>query len=762
MGPCRKNPCSFAILFALILGIGHPVFSAEALYLQLGSPGSAGVIVGDETAFLVDGGKSGALTTAEFLDEKSLMEYLEEKSIRNLVVSCSHPHSDHAGGLRDLIASEAFADSSFQSIVFVDSGISVGKRLYDDLLKAHPALANVATHVDATNKNAYADPALRGLVAAETNLDVWNFEYQPRQVAHEHGKTIISQFLLEDSESGDSTLLVDFDDADNELIAKWSDAFPEDRQGARNLVVVSPHHNSDKSNIAPILRHMRKGSKDAVVFSVNSSNMYRHPGPRNWLKWIDHLGLPNVHVTGGSGNVFISSHGVKPVEVTSFSSIIENVILPLASNAQMMRRRREEKLSQQSAELKDDFALDNYRFDIGVCSHLASLYSASSSGTLDKSLLEPPVRATPGTKKVAIAGNGARSRIEAGDSSRRISGSGGYKQLKGLSPGGDPASPRLERYERSTKGLPIFGGVVFGNVVQLRDDEQFLSAKIEFELIEGYEEEEVIVPSIKITTDGRMGQRTYSFEHMTVTELWCAYHILQPKDDWNAEYGVLADEVDIAGKMPGESGAKAWGFGIHPAISNTLLARDAMLLDMAPGFAATSKLEDDLSNALRELVSKRMLSYQWTDTKFNVTGQTPTRMAIINSGFPLDLRFRCWQTTLANEIASELALIGFETRSPILVVSGFLLGLFDFVSEKGPTESVWQDDDRLLQIEELFPPAERLGSLARTLAVLRIAIDNNIDLPALPAKLDDPVLQAVIPEMTMDEVNKYLTGLRRQ
>jgi hypothetical protein len=132
---------------------------------------------------------------------------------------------------------------------------------------------------------------------------------------------------------------------------------------------------------------------------------------------------------------------------------------------------------------------------------------------------------------------------------------------------------RSERMNRIQKISPMqsgFGGVILGNhpVRAPRVD------KAEFR----FDKEQA---AIHVTA----GNQNAVLRGLTRTELWSAYQFLRPNKDLGtlgAERGDLG-LVGIAKNNIGVDGS--WDFGVHPAIANTLLARDAMGLDMVISLA---------------------------------------------------------------------------------------------------------------------------------------------------------------------------------
>ena len=170
-------------------------------------------------------------------------------------------------------------------------------------------------------------------------------------------------------------------------------------------------------------------------------------------------------------------------------------------------------------------------------------------------------------------------------------GSGGI--VKPSRPGGG------RRFSLGLRIRPIFGGIMIGNEVS--EAPKALGAKISLNKTLG-------APVLEIKIEGEKGREDVRFEDMTSTELWCAYRFVQPDklmtDRFDAQRGECG-LVGMSGKLSG-----GWRFGIHPAVADTILARDAMRLDMAP-----AKPNPPIIKIPPEIT---WTNYQWSDTKSRI------------------------------------------------------------------------------------------------------------------------------------------------
>lgn len=91
----------------------------------------------DKIAFIIDGGRTGALNEPRAPGRRALEE-LVERGVRRLVVTCTHEHLDHAQGLVELLTEGSFP--AFAELHVVDGGVKGARRLDRAFAEAHPEL----------------------------------------------------------------------------------------------------------------------------------------------------------------------------------------------------------------------------------------------------------------------------------------------------------------------------------------------------------------------------------------------------------------------------------------------------------------------------------------------------------------------------------------------------------------------------------------------------------------------------------------------
>lgn len=123
--PKLKGKSRILLPWALIILIWvfapDGVNAQRAEFLSLDSEGSSSVYTDLQraTALLLDGGRKGSLVRPR-LDGKPVLAALLDRGMKHLVITCSHPHDDHAAGLLEIIDKDSNV-TKFESVVFVDS-----------------------------------------------------------------------------------------------------------------------------------------------------------------------------------------------------------------------------------------------------------------------------------------------------------------------------------------------------------------------------------------------------------------------------------------------------------------------------------------------------------------------------------------------------------------------------------------------------------------------------------------------------------------
>jgi len=279
-------------------------------FLDLRGPGTAIVAIDDsgKTAYIIDGGKSGNRgISGALLDGHHLLDALLQRKIERVVITCSHPHSDHLDGLLELVRDPKMGDPQFREVHFVDSDYPAESRLFESYQERWPP-GQIPDRVVAYHSARGVD-ALGLLTGPDARVVAHNFRYDPPEAAaHPHGRCVITQMELR--RGGETTHVVDFDDANDGLVRQWAEWAKADPAARRPGVIVLPHHGSAHSDITPLLDESIRPR--SAVITVNPDNQYRHPGPGTLRDLVRSLGPENVHFTGRSADIKLDERGMAP------------------------------------------------------------------------------------------------------------------------------------------------------------------------------------------------------------------------------------------------------------------------------------------------------------------------------------------------------------------------------------------------------------------------------------------------------------------
>lgn len=290
-------------LFVILIACGH-IGAQEITFLALNRPGQGSIAIDHQkhTAYITDLGKAGDGNKA-FLDQKPLLDRLAELGVSNLVFTCSHPHSDHMGGIRALFEQPSvfFTDESrtvarFDSITVIDDEMPKGESLFNILTQSLGKNTLLRTrHISAQNHNVFADISHEG-----DDIFIENIPYSAREGASGHGRSVVTHVVL-----GGNYSTVDFDDADSEVVHDSISKLSSKRIDS----FVVPHHGSAFHDIAPILALEPKPT--SAIIAVNARNPYGHPAPEILLQLMNSLGPGNVYFTGSVDQVTVTPNGIQ-------------------------------------------------------------------------------------------------------------------------------------------------------------------------------------------------------------------------------------------------------------------------------------------------------------------------------------------------------------------------------------------------------------------------------------------------------------------
>jgi hypothetical protein len=300
-----------AIFSILTVLFAASAWCQEVHFLAIQGDGTASVILDRQTAtaYINDGGRAGSRGIAGArIDGEPVLQYLQRHQITRLVISCSHPHSDHMGGLEPAIKGDSIL--RFKQLAFVD-GIVPGSvdargkeilRLQDIFISMH------GNNVAKEKLIKQLEPAIDAdrfaeLDLASPSVTVSNYKYKPDLIGSDvHDAAVIVETRV-GADAASTKSIVDFDDASSTLIKHWA----AERGDVPVNVVVMAHHGSKYNDMSPVLKKLKPGEGD-VIFSVNDGNQFLHPSPKALNAAIEAVGVDHVHITRSSEgeNVVIS------------------------------------------------------------------------------------------------------------------------------------------------------------------------------------------------------------------------------------------------------------------------------------------------------------------------------------------------------------------------------------------------------------------------------------------------------------------------
>ena len=299
-----RYPALPLFLLGFLLVCGHVLYAGELTYLALQKEGQASIAIDEKkgAAYIIDLGRGGDGDQI-LIDNLPILDKLEQLKVKDITFICSHPHSDHMGGIRALFRQprlffrdEALTDPRFASITLVDDGVF--NTLYRELQRSFAGNTRIRiNHASATNRNAF-----EGISTVADDVHIETIPYRVAGKPGAHGRAVVTRIRL-----GQKHTIVDFDDADSAVILKVVNTLKARGETKINTVITA-HHGSRYHEIAPVIDELHP---DRAIIPVNPSNRYGHPAPPILRYLMVNLGKKNVIFTGSSQNVVLDDNGVK-------------------------------------------------------------------------------------------------------------------------------------------------------------------------------------------------------------------------------------------------------------------------------------------------------------------------------------------------------------------------------------------------------------------------------------------------------------------
>ena len=735
----------------------------EVYYLALQAEGTASVIIDRAAAvgFVTDAGRRGQGGMAGGrIDGRTVLDYLKDNQVQRLVLTCSHPHRDHAGGLEELVRDSRILD--FDEITFVDNSYAstTGKSgLYDIFLQTvgrdvDPARAR---YFSARNRDAFTE-----ISATTRSVKPGNYVYDPESIGQgPHDQSVITQYDVIDGSR--RRRVVDFDDASSRLIRHWANGQPP--QMANVLIV--PHHGSSRNDLSPVLDNIDRHGLEDVVITVNRHNRYGHPAPGVLRSLVERLGPDHVYVTDSEmgENVRIAPGGVTYQETDAeprvrLGSFIEAQIQRYEADYRAMLQKASAAVGERvvvrngsSDELADGLVRAGL-FGPGDASRFRRLTQALTDLAHTRDLVERTnhhrgdlltrmaqglvplvLSSSSGTVSSHTAAMGISRWLDmVGDDleSAEPAASGSYRDLRAV---------RFGNLVQS--GIPRWGGIVFGNSSFYHGLEpqslDFVEVSPAFEETPSPGAAGAIVLRFSLE-DGS----TVEYAGLTPDELWSAYNFVQPI--LRTEHGerLPRGASGLIGISDRQEEGTIWTFAIHPAVAGGALARDAMRLDM---LIAGARRVGELG-ALDTIPwsDLEFFTYQWSDAPARIS-TTDGRLLVTPAEGPescmLRARLVAWEPpewldldrgdgSIVREVTRRLLERGLAPSERSV------RGVTEEIEREleAAASSSWDLNRHMVDICRHFDAAGSMDRLARVISVLNWFVEATAGpLPPLPGSL---------------------------
>lgn len=224
----------------VLSGKGATVSDDSVSFIDVGQ-GNSALAISSGHAMLIDGGETDK--------GKNVLAFLEKNGVKKLdYVIATHQHTDHIGGLVDVLQSD------------IEIGTVIMPKIPDDLIPTSYTYENFL--------NAISDRGLKIHAARDEELKLGNFTVNTFAMSGDYSNlnnySVVTKIS---SEAGSFLIMGDLETtAEKELLSKSSDLSAD--------VLYVGHHGSSSSSGSALLDAV---DPSCAVISVGEGNKYGHP-----------------------------------------------------------------------------------------------------------------------------------------------------------------------------------------------------------------------------------------------------------------------------------------------------------------------------------------------------------------------------------------------------------------------------------------------------------------------------------------------------
>jgi hypothetical protein len=290
---------------------------------------------------------------------------------------------------------------------------------------------------------------------------------------------------------------------------------------------------------------------------------------------------------------------------------------------------------------------------------------------------------------------------------------------------GSRAELSRKLFEYSTTKEPIFGGIVLGNRTSQKN---LTPRRATLEINAGKALVRLVVRS-----GGEDIACVYQAD--SPTELWCAFHIVQPKDAWKEPFSLRGIECNLLTCVV-DPGADFVRYEQHPALQKNTIGAAAQEID-----ALTALRVEGVFDRLTSSIS----SMQWTDDEpmfaidkvqgtLGVQSARSRTSVLLRPSFwsPHEIQsakgHEAWSKSVESSVWNSVLQPDSGAVSPVMFTSRrfdqSLSNAFQNVAPQVYKRWALQPHDQIIALDEKYKSFRILNSFARTLAVINWISDH--------------------------------------